>query len=68
IDRVPSLGPSAAVLRQQMADARLAARLHPRTRRGRPSDRRLDLARPELTGASARRQRRILQLEAAPTR
>ena len=45
IDRVPSLGSTAAILRQQMADARLAARgLHPRAWRGRPGDGRLDLA------------------------
>ena len=44
IDRVDGLAGRAAVLRQRMADARLGrAPLHPRARRGRPADRRLDL-------------------------
>ena len=36
IDRVPSLGSSCATLRQQMADRRLAARVHPQPRRRHP--------------------------------
>ena len=44
IDRVDGLASRAAVLRQRMVDARLAARmLHPRARRGRPGDRGVDL-------------------------
>ena len=43
-------------------------RLHPRARRGRPGDHRLDLAGRGLTGAGPRRQRRLVQPEAAPAR
>ena len=44
IDRVPGLADRAGGLRQEMVDKRLAARRHPRARRGRSRDQRLALA------------------------
>ena len=69
IDRVPSLGSRRGD--SAPADVRRPPRrprLHPRARRGRPGDHRLDLAGTGLTGAGTGRQRRILEPEAAPAR
>ena len=55
IDRVPSLGSRCANLRQQMADAPpRGPGLHPRTRRGRPGDQRLDRSVRARTGLRVR--------------